>query len=270
MERAAEIWPEMDWWGAGDECLALSFGAGVNTTALSLLLLWLGRKIEHIFSDLGAGAEHPRTVAFVEGYAEMVRVEGAKFTVIGSDSFCRIPSERMSLLDYIKLHQTTPRVPGPRWCTVSFKIRPIEKYARLKLYGQMLGIDAGESHRAAGGAGVFYPLIEADIDRAECHEIIEAFGVCNPGKSGCMFCPRVTRWYVYQLWREGLIDYRLQVEEIPWRGKAEDPKHGQVVPLAYSGGRGRLTREMIADWERGENIPDPSERLEDLPCACRW
>ena len=267
MERARDIWPEMDWWGAGDVSLALSFGGGVNTTALSLLLLWLGRKIEHIFSDLGPGAEHPRTVAFIESYSEMVRAEGVKFKIIGPDSVWRIPSERMPLLDYIRLHRCSPRVPGPRWCTTSFKIRPMQKYARLKFYGRMLGIDVGESGRIAEEAGLFYPLVEADIDRQDCYEIIDAFGVCNPGKSGCMFCPRVSRWQVFELWREDLIDYRLVVEEIPWKGKAGDPKHGLIVPLRH---KDKLTRVMMAEWERGENVPDPNEKLEDLPCACKW
>ena len=269
MERAKDIWPETDWWGAGDECLGLSFGGGVNTTALSLLLLWLGRKIEHIFSDLGPGAEHPRTVAFIESYSEVVRAEGVKFTIIRPDSIWRIPSERMPLLDYIKLHRCSPRMPGPRWCTVSFKIRPIHKYIKLKFYGQFIGFDSKEAGRISDQAGLYYPLVEADIDREECHEIIETFGICNPSKSGCMFCPRVTQRYVYQLWQDGLIDYRLQVEEIPWKAgrNSGDPKEGQIVPLRH---KGQLTREMMAEWERGENIPDPNEKVDDLPCACKW
>lgn len=269
MERARDLWPQTDWWGAHDECLSLSFGAGVNTTALSLLLLWMGRKAEHIFSDLGPGAEHPRTVAFVQEYAKEVRSCGCKFTVIAPDSKYRIPSQRMSLLDYIKLHRTTPRMPGPRWCTASWKIEPIQRYSRLKFFGSLIGIDGGESHRASHDAGLFYPLIDADINRHECNEIVDAFGICNPGKSGCMFCPRVTDWYVYQLWQDGLINYRICVEEIPWKAgrNSDDPKEGQIIPLRHNG---KLTRVMVAEWERGENIPSPGEKIEDLPCVCRW
>ena len=137
-------------------------------------------------------------------------------------------------------------------------------------HGKLLGIDAGERRsRISDRAGLYYPLVDAGIDRQECHEIIEAFGVCNPGKSGCMFCPRVTKWYVYQLWREGLITYRLQVEEIPWRAgrNTDDPKAGTIVPLRY---KGKLTRQMMAEWEQGLNIPDSNEKLEDLPCVCQW
>jgi len=269
MERAVKIWPEMDWWGAGDECLGLSFGGGVNTTALSLLLLWMGRKIEHIFSDLGLGAEHPRTVAFIESYSEMVREAGCKFIIIGPNSLCRIPSERMPLLEYIELHRCSPRVPGPRWCTVSFKIRPIHKYARLKFYGQLIGFSSEEAGRVSDQAGLYYPLVEADIDRQDCYGIIDAFGICNPGKSGCMFCPRVSRRQIYELWQDDLIDHRVQVEEIPWKAgrNSNDPKEGQIVPLRH---RDKLTRTMIAEWERGENIPKSNEGLEDLPCACKW
>lgn len=268
MERARDIWPDCDWWDAGDECLALRFGGGVNTTALSLLLLWLGRKIEHIFSDLGPGAEHPRTAAFIENYGQKVHSTGCPFSVIGPESTYRIPSKRMPLLDYIESRRLAPRVPGPRWCTVSWKIEPVAKYSRLKFYKSMLGISAEETGRVSDDASLCFPLVEADIDRDECHEIIEAFGVCNPGKSGCMFCPRVRRWQIFQLWQDGLVDFRLRVENIPWGGSCDDPKHGKVVPLRYGD---PLTREMIADWERGENIPEPAyEDLADMPCACKW
>lgn len=259
MEQAAEFWPESDWWEVGDECLALSFGGGVNTTALSLLLLWLNRKIEHIFSDLGPGAEHPRTTEFIAQYSKIVKSNGARFTIIKPDSVYHIPSMRLPLADYIHKYKMVPRIPGPRWCTVKWKIDPIERYTKLKTFALLLGIDAGERRQLRQDAKRFYPLVEAEIDRQDCHEIIDAFGLCNPGKSGCMFCPRVTKWYVYQAWQEGLIHHRIQVEEIPFKGKIGPLRHGD-----------KLTREMIIDWKHGKNIPDPNEKLEDLPCACKW
>jgi hypothetical protein len=78
------------------------------------------------------------------------------------------------------------------WCTHKFKIKPLMQYFKPPAYS-MLGIDAGEAHRAKivseKGIENRYPLVEAGISRDGCKEIIRAHGLPVPQKSGCFICP---------------------------------------------------------------------------------
>ena len=76
-----------------------------------------------------------------------------------------------------------------RMCTDHAKIRPINRFLKANGGGvQLIGIDAGEAHRARANDKRF-PLVELDIDRDECVDIIQAKGMPVPVKSGCWMCP---------------------------------------------------------------------------------
>jgi hypothetical protein len=53
----------------------------------------------------------------------------------------------------------------------------------------LLGIDAGEKHRAKAFNDNEFPLIDLGLDRADCARLIQAAGLPMPRKSGCWFCP---------------------------------------------------------------------------------
>lgn len=84
-----------------------------------------------------------------------------------------------------------------RSCSDHAKIRPITRH--LKAHGdagdiQLIGIDVGEEHRARPSLPTdpfpkWYPLVERNIDRDGCVEIIEAHPLAVPPKSGCWHCP---------------------------------------------------------------------------------
>jgi 3'-phosphoadenosine 5'-phosphosulfate sulfotransferase (PAPS reductase)/FAD synthetase len=83
-----------------------------------------------------------------------------------------------------------------RACTDHGKIRPMHRW--IQDYGSpedesIIGIDAGEAHRAReaepGQRRKHYPLVDLDIDRDGCAEIIKAAGLPTPPKSGCWHCP---------------------------------------------------------------------------------
>jgi len=63
-----------------------------------------------------------------------------------------------------------------------------------------IGIDAGEAHRAKitskGKIEYRWPLIEEDIDREGCKQIIRDHVLPVPPKSGCFICPfqRPDQW----------------------------------------------------------------------------
>ncbi len=78
-----------------------------------------------------------------------------------------------------------------RSCSDNAKIQPARRH--LKAHGaegdvQLIGIHAGESHRAKGDSARF-PLVDMDIDQEGCVAIIEAAGLSVPPKSGCWHCP---------------------------------------------------------------------------------
>ena len=178
----------------------LSFGAGVNSTAiLALSLLKRIPKPDYIvFSD--TGAEYPRTYEYLD-YLEW---RGIKIT------YLRGGSKGMTLIDYCKMKKFIPSR-TKRWCTDYWKIRPMKKFANSlnDNYKMLIGIDAGESHRAKNFKKEQYsPLLEMGITRNGCVELIKEARLNIPEKSGCFICPfQPKREWVYlkkyhpELWR---------------------------------------------------------------------
>ena len=64
---------------------------------------------------------------------------------------------------------------------------------------KLIGIDAGEAHRAKPRPGTAYPLVEHDIDRDECLKVIANAGLPEPAKSGCWCCPYMRTSEVIEL-----------------------------------------------------------------------
>lgn len=161
----------------------LSFGGGVNSVAMMLLLLDEGVEFEAVYVWM---PDWPET----HEYLLMLEEKGYPITVIfPSETF---KNEKISnLYEYAWKLKMFPRR-FPRWCTTKFKIKPLHKYFQKPCF-VLLGIDAGESHRArlASDKGMEnrYPLIERGITRADCVEIIKAHGLPIPQKSGCFICP---------------------------------------------------------------------------------
>jgi hypothetical protein len=91
-----------------------------------------------------------------------------------------------------------------RWCTHWFKVDALHKYFNTPAF-ELIGIDAGESRRAKiqtrNGLESRYPLLEQEIDRNGCVEIISKHGLPLPMKSGCYICPFQKRSQWVQLRR---------------------------------------------------------------------
>ena len=158
----------------------LSFGGGVNSTALMLLLEATNEKYEMIF--VNHGGDYPETYEYVN----YLRNQGFKITEI-------IPDVEgfNTIYDYcINKHLVPSR--RFRWCTDKFKIKPIEKYIELPCT-MFIGIGYDESHRAIENRSKYinniYPLIDNKMDRNDCINLIKDNGLNIPYKSGCWFCP---------------------------------------------------------------------------------
>lgn len=158
----------------------LSYGGGVNSTALAILIA-NGQLPQYepwriIFSD--TGEEQPETYAYINNhFIPWLDKHGKSLEIVR-------PNETV-LERWERLRVTGSRL--LRSCTVEGKINPIKRYIEANGGGiQLIGVDAGESHRMPEKVR---PLVDLDIDRNECEEIIKAEGLPSPGKSGCWCCP---------------------------------------------------------------------------------
>jgi hypothetical protein len=106
-------------------------------------------------------------------------------------------------------HKTLPSIAfGYKSCSMQFKMEPIAEYLKEKgIHNplRLVGIDAGETHRAKYGAddklNQRYPLIEWNWGREECIEAIDRAGLKQPGKSACFFCPSSKKKEILELRR---------------------------------------------------------------------
>ena len=156
----------------------LSFGGGVNSVAMMLLLLDEGVEFEAVYVD--HGGDWPETREYITMLQKNYPITILKPNVAGFDD----------LYNYL-WHYKTQASRLHRWCTDKFKVTPMLKYYETPAF-VMLGIDYGEQHRARLGSKGFenrYPLIEREITRKRCVQIIKEHGLSVPIKSGCYFCP---------------------------------------------------------------------------------
>ena len=166
----------------------LSFGGGVNSVALMLLLEDMGVEFEAVYCDHGGDWTETRD------YIAMLQAAGHRITIIKPNvEGCE------NLYDYALWRRIAPSMLN-RWCTDKFKVRPLNDY--FKRPAQVfIGFACGEEKRQARrrpteGVWHTYPLIDLCIDREGCKEVIAAHGLPIPDKSGCFFCPfqRVAEW----------------------------------------------------------------------------
>ena len=164
----------------------LSFGGGVNSVAMYLMLISQGWKpndpekgFEAVF--VNHGTDWPETYEYVDMFKEKYPLTVIKPNVQGFDNLFRYCWATNSIPSYMW-----------RWCTNKFKIKPIIKYYEKPCFN-LLGIDWGERHRAKistkNGIENRFPLIEQEIDRDGCKQIIQNHGLSLPIKSGCYICP---------------------------------------------------------------------------------
>jgi len=166
----------------------LSYGGGVNSTAMLLLLLDEGWDFEAFYVD--HGCDWPETRNYVWWLSKQMPI-----TIIRPD-FRRNYKNKggktyNSLYDFCWDNEMVPhRV--QRWCTQEFKTVPLQRYFKKPCYS-LIGFSTDEAHRAKldykDGTEMRYPLLEYEVDRGGCKRIILEHGLPLPIKSGCYFCP---------------------------------------------------------------------------------
>ena len=176
----------------------LSFGGGVNSVALYLLLMEQGLELGN--AERGFEAVYVWMPDWPETheYLMMMEYRGYPVTVITA-----LNTPRMGMKYNYNLYQyciNYKMMPGfKRWCTMRFKINTLQNYYQRSCF-EMVGISTDEIKRAVirteNGIERRYPLIEAEMSRDDCTSLIKRHGLPIPIKSGCFFCPyqRKAQW----------------------------------------------------------------------------
>lgn len=188
--------------------VAVSYGAGTNSTAMLVGLVQRGEPVDVIlFAD--TGGERPRTLQYRDMFSAWLVEHGypAIVTVYPRNEAGDIITLEQDCLDRGALPSI---VYGCKSCSDRFKQRPQHNYlvewAPSWPVMKLLGFDADEPHRGQSSPNPKYvnrfPLLEWDWDRQNCKREILAAGLPLPGKSACFFCPSTTKPEVNQLQRE--------------------------------------------------------------------
>ena len=152
----------------------LSFGAGVNTVALMVMLIREGAPLDGVvFAD--TGGETPDTYESVEVARTYLDEHQIPFTIVkarrGETDLYRTALRR----------RVIPSVQW-RWCTRDFKVNPIHQYYRGlgSHVNQYVGIAYDEIHRMKDSRTDYvtnlYPLIDNRLTRQDCIDLITAAG----------------------------------------------------------------------------------------------
>ena len=170
----------------------LSFGGGVNSVALMVLLLREDLPLDEVvFAD--TGGEVPETYEYLDIAKQYFASHNVPFTVVAKRGD--------SLYDTSWRRRVFPSAIW-RWSTRDFKVNPIHRHYRGigGHINQYLAIAWDEVHRMKDSRVDYvtnlYPLIDRRITREGCIEIIEDVGLPIPPRSSCFFCPfnSVDRW----------------------------------------------------------------------------
>ena len=147
----------------------LSFGAGVNSTALMLLLIDQGIEFESIFID--HHTDYPETYEYVDYLREL------GYEIKSIEPKVSWKGHWANLYDYFYFHKSIPLVVY-RICTQKFKVEAFNKHIE-KPCNVFIGFDYEETKRAKKQKGMAkrgiqyeYPLITERLTRKGCIKYI--------------------------------------------------------------------------------------------------
>lgn len=247
---------------------SVSFGGGVNSTALCIGLVERGERPDWIlFGD--TGNEFEDTYTHIELFSAWLVLQGFPPVTVIHRSYWR----HSTLEDECHNLKTLPsKAFGYSGCSVKWKRQPQDKFLREQLLVQaawasgqlverLIGIDYDEQHRSSDldGEGKWLyrrPLVDWKWGRAECVRVIERHGIAVPRKSACFFCPSSKKHEVLHL-------YRTRPDLFARAVAIEDQAEGLKTVKGL--GRNWSWRQLVEmDAESQIEAPDVS----DIPCAC--
>lgn len=217
----------------------LSYGAGVNSEALRLLLIDQGIEFEAVYVD--HGCDWPETREFVKTIPDL--------TILKPDV------EGFSNLYEYCLHYSFVPSHQFRWCSDKFKVRPQHQYFKRPCTC-FIGMDVDEARRCKESreSDIYnkFSLVKAKMTRKDCKQFIRDHGLPVPQKSGCWLCPfqRNEQWRLLKRLHPDLYEKAKTLEQANIAYRIERGK----LPLALSANGKRLeviTMEgQMELWER--------------------
>jgi len=235
----------------------ISFGCGVNSVAMTIMLVnddWRG---PIVFAD--TGGERPETMCYLEYFGEWLAERGLEVTRLEPGSEWHRSMSQVPLEDYCLKAGVIPLL-FVRWCSSRWKGRPCGRWAKAHgIKTQFLGFSADEARRARGKPDYLqFPLIDEWINREGCRHIISKAGLSMPSRSSCFFCPGQT----IGEWRRLYYDHPDLFERARVLEENASRRHNKRATL---NSRHSLD-EMIA---RGWDMQLEMDLSQWLPCACR-
>ena len=267
----------------------ISFGGGVNSVAMTIMLVEQGWHGPIVFAD--TGCEWPETYCYMHYFEqEWLRPRGLEIVHLSPASHPDLYDDKrlgglsklkyehivtltairetldqnkdkagiVTLEEYCLVRSIIPLL-AVRWCTVEFKRTPLENWRVIhNIERTCLGISASEPRRIRDDPNVRYPLDEEAITRGECRRIIQGAGLEQPIKSGCFFCPgqRLDNWKRLYYEHRDLYDRAIAMED---RASKNNQKWATLDPHGIS-----LREHARRRWA-GQTQMDLSEWL---PCLC--
>jgi len=174
----------------------ISFGGGVNSIAMTIMLYKRGEIYPCVFAD--TMAEHPETYCYMDYFEkEFMSKYGQKIIrldPINTPQYYYPSSRSLPLYERHIKYKSVPMAIQV-FCSNEYKRHPLEKFAPCE---HIIGFAFDERHRAKDK---IYPLIDVKITRQGCIDIIRNEGLNVPRKSGCFFCSmqRISQWE--DLWK---------------------------------------------------------------------
>lgn len=261
----------------------LSYGGGVDSFTMLVDAIQRDELPDLVvFCDVGDPdqldpAEWPGTYSHIREVARpLCEKHGIEFVWLTTDD---VPvRDARSLFAWLEARQQVP-VSGPaRVCTKIAKVERFEKYVRERYPDQVLevwiGFDATEAKRVAkdpnaGKVGAWrvnrFPLVERDLCRCRCVELIKAAGFPVPRKSACVFCPYGTK-ADWQTFARELPEQFAQVVKLE-ADKPVTKKNGLKIAIM---GFGRKRKDGTRAPTRllPEYVATPYTPKKPKPCAC--
>lgn len=236
----------------------ISFGVGVNSVAMIILMVEDGWRGPIVFAD--TEGEHPDTYCFMD-YFERMYLWRHDLSVTRLPPGSEYHSKKASIgLEKYCLQKGIVPLLAVRWCSVEWKRDPLQRWGKAHdIEVQLLGISASEPQCERDDPTVAYPLIERSIHRPECRRIIQRAGLLVPRKSGCFFCPgsSVAGWKLLHFEYPDLYERGIAMED---NAQEHSQQWATLDPHGIS-----LRQHRERRWE-GQIQMDLSQWL---PCACR-
>ena len=247
--------------------ITVAYGGGVNSTAM--LAGFAQREIvPSLITFADTGGERPETYEHVQIISDWcVKTWGIQIEVVrklyqgqfeGLEKNCL----RKSMLPSLAY--------GRKGCSLKYKVEPqntaLAKWMKdhqILHVTRAIGYDAMEGHRAVKTTGdqirtgrsvsYWYPLIDWQLSRSGCRDLITSQGLPIPPKSACFFCPASKRKEISQL-----------PADLYARAIAIEEKAQATTKLGL--GRDLHWRNVAKDAEVWDWIDDHDKT--QIPCGC--